>query len=495
MGEDVGQGGLAPGPRGLEALRWLRALRKDPVTGLQALSRRYGDVARIPLPRNRHAHSLVLVSHPDGVRHVLQENHTGYRKADTYDLLALLLGDGLLTSEGEQWRRHRRLAQPAFHRRAVESFADMMREETEALTERWERRPPGTAVDVAEEMRELTLLIVGRALFSRELAGLVAPIGRALDATLTYARGRFRSLLGPYVQPPSPSLWRVKRAGADLDREIFAMIAERRRSLATRAEGGARDDDGRDLLDALILAGDEPAGAESGDPDGDPQGAPSHDRDAALTDDEIRDEVVTFLMAGHETTAHALAWAWHALARNAHVRERLEEELDRELGGKPARLEDLDRLPYTAAVIDETLRLYPPVWVVERTPLVDDEIAGYHVPVGSVVMVSEMVTHRHAAIWDSPLAFWPERFLHRDPPHRFAYFPFGAGPRQCIGAAFALLEARLILATMAQRFRIEAIPGFPVVPEPVITLRPAHGIRMVPRMRHSGSAERGSAPR
>lgn len=435
-----------PGPSGFEALRWLRSLRRDPLQTYAALVRAYGDVVRLPLPGR---YDLITVAHPDHIKHILQSHHTAYAKARTYEVLSWVLGDGLLTAEGEHWRRHRRLAQPAFHRRSVEGLADMMVEEATAAVARWK---DGEEIDVAAEMRDLTLTIVGRALVSRDLSGESDRVGGALDVALQYAVDRFRSPLGPFVQPPTPARARFRGAVADLDDLVRGIIRER----------AAAEEPGDDLLGMLMAARDEDTGE-------------------GLTEDELRDEVLTLILAGHETTAHALAWTLWLLDQHRPAARRLRDEVEHVLGTRTAAAADLADLTYTEAVIDEGMRLYPPAWVVDREPVEPDEIGGYAVSPGDVIMCSLWMAHRHPHVWDHPLAFDPDRFLDEraEARPRLAHAPFGAGPRQCIGAAFAMTEAQLVLATIVRDVELSTVPGFPVEPQTGITLRPRHGIRMV----------------
>lgn len=435
-----------PGPTGLDALRWMQATRRDILETLPAAVRAYGDVVRLPFPGRL---GLVVAAAPDHVQHILQASHTNYRKAPSYEVLRWVLGDGLVTAEGEHWRRHRRIIQPAFHHDAVEDLGAMMVEEAGRTVGSWK---DGQEIDVAEEMRTLTLRIVGRALLSKDLADLTDRIGAAVDEVLSYARTRFSSLLGPFVQPPTVQRARFRRAVADLDDLVRTIIRER----------SAADDPGDDLLGMLMRARDEETG----------QG---------LTEDELRDEILTLVLAGHETTAHALAWTIWLLDRHQPAARRLVHEVDEVVGDREVTTDDLGRLTWTEAVLDEGMRLYPPVWVVDRTPIEQDEIGGYEVTPDDIVMASQWVTHRHPGVWDHPLAYDPERFLDRraEGRHRFAHFPFGGGPRLCVGASFAMVEARLLLATVAQEVDLATVPGFPVVPVTGVTLRPLHGIRMV----------------
>lgn len=394
-----------------------------------------------------------LISDPDAIQHVLQRNHKNYVKAESSEALRLVLGDGLLTSEGEPWRRHRKLAQPAFHADRLDTFVRVMARATGDLFGRWdEAAATGAELDVHGEMTRLTFRIVGEALFSSDLHAVAGEVSGALESALAYFDRYFKLLvLAPrWLRPPLHLLPGIRRIKATLDRVVFNMIEERRRT------GERRDD----LLTMLMDARDD-----AGQP---------------MTDRQIRDEVVTVIAAGHETTAVALSWALILLGDHGDAEQRVASEGTKILSDREPALRVVDELAYTARVVDEALRLYPPSWAFGREAVSDDEIAGYAVPAGSMVLICPYVLHRHPGHWTDPDRFEPERFAAAtaEGRHRFAYLPFGGGPRICIGSRFALLEARLVLATLLSRYRLTRSDPAPVVAKPSVTLRPRGGLRM-----------------
>jgi cytochrome P450 len=438
----------APGPRGHFLLGMLPAIRKDPLQMLQQAAAEFGDVVRMRFG----AVTAHMISHPDGVQRVLVENSRNYGK-QTRGFLKLreILGDGLLTAEGETWRRHRRMAQPAFHRQRLASFGDTMAREAERTAERWkEMGARGEVVDVAQEMARLTLQIIGRTMLTRDVALEADRVGSALTYLLHAANRRTSRVIDLPQGIPTPGNRRFAAALRALDGVVNQIIAERR-GAAQRPE---------DLLTLLLETRDE----ETGEP---------------MTDRELRDEAMTIFLAGHETTANALTWSFYLLSRNPSLGRTLRDELERELRGNPS-LADLPRLKLTRAVIEEALRLYPPAWLISRSVTEDDEIGGFHIPARSIVFVCPFIVHRDARVWENPEGFDPDRFQPERAASipRGAYFPFGAGPRQCIGASFASMEAQLVLATLWRRFRLDLVPGRPIEPEPSITLRPRHGMPM-----------------
>jgi cytochrome P450 len=438
----------APGPRYYTPFEFFVGARRDPVGFLYDAAREFGDVVRFQ------AWPLLgyLVVRPEHVRHVLQENNRNYRKGKLIAKAKVLIGEGLFTSEGDFWLRQRRLAQPAFHRERIEGFAAAITESTASMLEAW-RTPARTGwpIDVLQEMSALTLRVVGRVLFSIDLAGEAAGVGRALLVALEHLNHLATRLcpLPPFV--PTPRNVRFLMARRRLDRVVLGII-ERRRRQETAVP---------DLLSMLLAARD----ADTGE---------------GMSDRQLRDEVMTFVLAGHETTAVALAWVWYLLARHPEIEERLRAEVRDVLGDRQATVADLRALALTRRVVEETMRLYPPVPVIARQAIGPDEIDGYTVPAGSVVMMSPYVTHRDPRFWDEPDRFDPDRFApHRSANRpRFAYLPFGGGPRICIGNELALMEAQLILATVLQRFRLQLVPGHLVEPELRVTLRPRRGVPM-----------------
>ncbi|HEX5727017.1 MAG TPA: cytochrome P450 [Longimicrobiaceae bacterium] len=439
-----------PGPRrGFPPFAQLLAFRRDPLGFLLRLHRGYGDVVHFRFGGRR----LYLLGHPDHVRDVLVTHHRNFIKSLALQRARVLLGQGLLTSEGEHHLRQRRLAQPAFHRERIAAAGHTMVEYAARTAGRWRA---GHELDATREMNRLTLAIAGKTLFGADVEGEADEIGGAM----TDALGLFNRLtnpLGPLLDRlPVPGTIRFRRARERLDATIYRMIGERRRS----------GEDRGDLLSMLLHARDE---------EGDGGG---------MTDAQLRDEALTLFLAGHETTANALAWTWHLLALHPEAEARLHRELDGALPGRDPGPDDLPALRFTRAVLAEAMRLYPPAWTMGREPLQDFAVGGYRVRAGTVVMLSPWVLHRDARFFPEPAAFRPERWtpeMEESLP-RLAYFPFGAGPRKCIGEAFAWMEGVLVLATLARRWRLRHAPGARVAPEPLITLRP-RGLRMVPAAR------------
>jgi cytochrome P450 len=443
---------LPPGPRGEPLLGNLRALRKDPLTFFPAQVREYGDVVRIRVGPMY----VTLLAHPDLVRHVLQDNARNYNKQTRgFAVIRELLGQGLLTSEGDFWLRQRRLAQPAFHRQRLAGFASTMVDATEDLARALEPRiASGQPFDVAEDLTHLTLRIAGLTLFGTEVGGESRAVGDALGRVQTFANARLTQLIPLPRALPLPSHRRFEKDAGTLDRVVRTIVERRRR------EGGEH----HDLLQMLMDARDEDTGER-------------------MSDTQLRDEVMTLLLAGHETTASALAWTVMLLSQNPDVRRNLEAELSRELSGRTPTVEDVPKLALTRRVVDESLRLYPPAWIFSRAAIQDDVVGGFRVPKGSYVLIVPWVLHRHPKLWDTPDAFDPDRFLperERERP-RFTFFPFGGGPRQCIGNQFALMELVLVLATLLQRVRLDLAPGHPLTPAPAITLRPRPGVWVTAR--------------
>lgn len=438
-----------PGPENSGLLGDLPVFRRDPLAYLLDVSARYGDVVRIPMgPR-----SIVLVAHPDGVRRVLQENAKNYTKQTRgFDVVRELLGQGLLTSENPLWLRQRRLIQPAFHRQRLAGFGQTMVSESRRLAGEWSQAARyGQTIDAAADMMRLTLRIAGLTLFNIDVSGEAREFGHALKVVLRYANARISNPLQLPRFVPTQENREATRAAETLDRVVREIIDTRRR------QGGPDDD----LLAMLMQATDEDTGER-------------------MNDTQLRDEVMTLLLAGHETTANALAWTWMLLSRFPDVRRRLVAEVDAVVGVRDPAFDDLPSLVYTRMVIDESMRLFPPAWIFSRAPAQADEILGHTVAAGTFVFVSPWVTHRRPDLWENPEGFDPERFrperVAKMP--RYAYFPFGGGPRQCIGNNFALAEMVLVLAVLARRFRLDLLPGARIEPEPTITLRPRDGVPM-----------------
>ena len=417
--------------------------RPDPLAVFTGWAREFGDIFYY---RAGWIHVYFLNS-PELIESVLVTNQQNFRKDRVIQNSRWFLGQGLLTSEGGEWLRQRRLSQPAFHRERLALYARIINGCAEEMLDSWK---DGENRDVHQEMMQLTLRVVAKVLFSVDVKNESKEVAAALNLLMKHSSGA-RMLLPPWVRYlPLPFLIRVRRAVRQLDEVVYRIIRERRRS----------ENDNGDLLSMLMSARDE---------DG-----------SRMTDRQLRDEVMTFLLAGHETTALSLSWAWYLLSENPEAENKLHHELARVLDGKNPSFEDLPRLCYTEAVVKESVRLYPPAWSLARTAAEDFEIGGYLVPAGSNVVMSQWIMHRDPRFFPSPEQFDPGRWFeeHTQRLPRFAYFPFGGGPRYCVGASFAMMEATLLLAAIAQRFRLRMVPGHNVVPLPSITLRPKYGIKM-----------------
>ncbi len=440
---------LPPGPRrALPAspLFGFLAFRRDPLAFLSSLARDYGDIVHF---RMGPQHTYML-NHPDLVREVLVTHQDAFMKGRALQRSKRLLGEGLLTSEGAHHRRQRRLVQPAFHRQRIEAYGEVMIAYAARTAAQWH---DGQTLDVAHEMMRLTLAIVAKTLFDADVEADTEDVGAAFTEIMSL----FQMLMLPYSEYleklPLPATRRFERARARLDAVIYRIIEARRR------EGR----DHGDLLSMLISAQD------------------SEGDGGSMSDEQLRDELMTIFLAGHETTANALAWVWYLLATHPEVERKLHAEIDEVLGDRPApAVSDYPRLRYTEMVVTETMRLYPPAWVVGRLALRDVPVREYVVPRGALVLVSQYVLHRDARFFPAPARFDPERFAPaaRETRPVYAYFPFGAGARRCIGEGFAWMEAVLLVATIARRFRLALVPGQNVMPHPRITLRPKAGIQM-----------------
>lgn len=393
---------------------------------------------------------VLIAHHPDAIRHVLLDNAGNYaRDRIGRRLLEPGLGKALLTLEGEAWRRHRRIMAPAFLPRRIDAFVPVIADVTRDLVREWDALPDGTEIDVSAAMTRLTLRIIARIMFSTEADGDAKTVGEAVTAYMELARPAIADLLGlPAWMAPRRRSAQATLAG--MDRVIRAIIERRRRAPA------AHDD----LLALLLAARDEDGGG-------------------GLGDGELRDEVATVFSAGHETTANALSWAWYLLALAPDEADRLAAEASA-VGGDPADAAALTRLPRTRMVFDETLRLYPAAHTIARAALGDDEIMGVRLRAGTEIIMSPWVMHRHRAFWPDPDRFDPENFSSAASAARprFLYFPFGGGPRICIGAHLAITEALIILAMLTSRFRLHLVEDQCIDPVGLITLRPRHGIRM-----------------
>jgi cytochrome P450 len=434
-----------PGPKGLPILGLALDVRNNALGTLQLLAREYGDIVSMPVLRmNR-----ILLNRPEYVQQLLILDHAKLHKsALTKLVVGPVLGQGLLISEGDFWRRQRRLAQPAFHRSRTNEYSPVM---VECALERMKHWRAGETRNIAEEMMKLTLEVAVRTLFGTSLAGDSEAIGKAMTFLMRHYLRRARSPWRVPASWPTSANRRARREVEYMDSLIYRIIADRKKDTRPR----------NDLLSLLMGA--------------------MHDDGSQMTERQVRDESMTLFVAGHETTALTLSWTWYLLGQNPAAEARLHEELRAVLAGRPAEVSDLEKLPYLNAVVHESLRLYPPAFIMARMNVETVSVGGYEIPPRSTLLASQWVMHRDARFYEQPEQFMPERWLDglesRLPPG--AYFPFGDGPRRCIGQGFAQLETALVIAAIAQKFRFRLKQGFPVVPEPLVTLRPKYGIEMI----------------
>ena len=436
---------LPPGPPGHVLVGSLPEFRRDVLGFISACARQYGDVVPVRLPRRR----IVLLSHPDLIEDVLTAHARRTTKTALLNMLRPILGEGLLLSEGDTWLRQRRLIQPAFHRQRIAAYGEVMAGYAERAMQGWK---DGETRDVHADMMAVTQAIVAKTLFDADVSDDAWDVGQALHVlTEDFSRRRTRLFELPgWI--PTPARRRNRAAIARLDRIVYDIIAARRRS----------GEDRGDLLSILLAARDADDGAR-------------------MTDQQVRDEIMTLFLAGHETTAVSLSWTWYLLAQHPEVETPLVEEIRRVLGGRLPTVADLPRLRYTEMVVTESMRLYPPAFMITRRVVEPFEVGGHRMAPETTLVMSQWVVQRDPRWFEAPEAFRPERWeddLAKRLP-RYAYFPFGGGPRLCIGNAFATMEATLLLATIAQRFRFVLAPRVLVTPLLSVTLRPAHGIPMI----------------
>ncbi|HEV8304199.1 MAG TPA: cytochrome P450 [Gemmatimonadales bacterium] len=448
-----------PGPKGHLLAGTFAAWRPDPLRYMEQLVGLHGPAVRFHYVLGRYGY---LFAHPDHYRRILLDNYRNYTKRHPiYDVLRVALGDGLVTLDGARWVTHRRLIQPAFHRSAVRSAADLIVQRTQSMLAAWDRdaRAGGTghvrAVD--RDMMALTLGVVGEALFGLSMDTHISAIDADFSAfsrdLMAIATNPLALYFGVRLRL-TPSARRLHAAAGRLRQVVGQIVAARR-------EGPERET--HDLL-GLLLAARE---AET---------------DRRLTDVEVRDEVMTIMLAGHETSATALTWTLYLLGTHREAEGAVHDELERVLGGAPPSVEALPRLPLTRAVAEEAMRLYPPIYAFDRRAVGPDTVGGYDLPAGASVSLCPYVTHRLPEFWERPDEFRPERFV-EGRPHEFTYLPFAAGPRGCIGEGFAMTEIVLVLAAVLQRYRLRPAPGLVVEPTPLITLRPRYGLTMVAEAR------------
>ena len=432
-----------PGPRPGFIGGHLLAFNRDPLNFLARCAREYGDFVELRFA----GFPVFLVNHPDLIEEILIRRNRQFMKGRGLARTRDLLGNGLLTSEGEFWRRQRRLAQPAFHQQRIAGYGEIMVRQTERMLTGWKS---GQAIDAHQAMMDLTMAIVAEALFSYDVRGSANVVSRSMDILLKDFSARNRMFFIPEWLP-TPGKKRAARAIHDLDEVVYGIIAQRRSNPGSYT----------DLLATLLEARDETG--------------------AGMTDQQLRDEVMTLFLAGHETTANALSWAWMLLSQNPETEKKLHREVDAVLGGRPPTVEDIRRLPYAEHVVTESMRLYPPAWIIGRQAIEAVPVGGATLPEGAGVLLCQWVMHRHPRYYPDPDAFNPDRWddeaVRRNPP--FTYFPFGGGPRLCIGKPFAIQEAIIVLAMVAQRFCLALVPGQTIVPQPSITLRPRPGVKVI----------------
>lgn len=437
-----------PGPRGYPVIGVFLAARRDPLGFFLESMRRHGDVVCMRFGSRR----AYLLSHPEDVRHVLEDDQNIYAKAPTAERVRLLFGDSLTTLDGERWQRRRCLVRPAFRPRSLVRALPIVTEATAQMLDRWASiAERGETVDVSREMTDLTKAIIVKLVFGDVGAAQVRAVGEALESSFQHVNRRVWSPLGA-LDFPTPGQRRLEAALRTIDTFVCAAVAR------------ARDDapPAGSLLAALLDAHDAQRGER-------------------LRDADLCRELKAILFAGHTTTASALAWTLYAVSTHAAAGASVRAEVREALDGRAPGADDLPSLVRTRRVIDEVLRLYPPTWVTARTPLQDDHIRGYRIATGSIVLLSPFVTHRHPAFWPEPDRFDPDRFAPDARRAPFAYFPFGGGPRSCIGAWLASVEMQLVVGMIAQRFELTLVPGSRVAVEPGVTLRPQPGVPMVLR--------------
>jgi cytochrome P450 len=433
-----------PGPSSLFP-RLVYRPGRNPLEFFSGLVKKYGPLVHL-VAGTEH---LYVVIEPRHVRDVLVTSQRKFKKGRGVEAIKPMLGDGLLTSEGQTHLRQRRLTQPAFHRERIAAYASVMTDCAARATAGWS---DGARIDASEEMTRLTLAVVGKTLFGADVEPLAREVGQALSAVMRSFWIRMLPFADAIERLPIPQMRRAKAARATLDRIVYEIIAGRRRSTADRG----------DLLSMLLLAQDE---------ENDGRG---------MTDQQVRDEVMTIFLAGHETTANALAWTWYLVSQSPDVEARLHQEVDRVLEGRTPTVADIPALAFVEHVVTESMRLYPPAYIVGRRALESHRLDEYEIPARALVVLSPYLTQRQAAYFPDPERFAPDRWTpaFKAALPQFAYFPFGGGARRCIGESFASMELVLVVSAIAQQWRLRLVPGYVPVQQPAVTLRLKHGLPM-----------------
>lgn len=436
---------LPPGPRGLPFLGSLIDYFSDMLGFLKRVSDEYGDIVYYKLGSRK----MYLLNNPDYIKDVLVTHNRKFEKSRALKRTKIILGEGLLTNEGEPHLKQRRTIQPVFHHKRIKSYGDVMAQYASRVGEDWQN---GSVLNIHKEMMKLTLFIVSKTIFDSDMESDSDEIGECLTDLVTL----FPQMIFPYSEYldnlPLPANQRFQKAKAKLDSIIYKLIEER------RANPGQKSD----LLSMLLEAQDEEGGE-------------------GMTDVQVRDEALTLFLAGQESTANSLVWTWYLLSTHPEVEKKVHEEVDSVLNGRLPTLDDLGKLSYTQNVFKEALRLYPPAWAVARQVKEDYEVGGYVIPAGADIFMSQYVVHRDPRIYREPDSFIPERWDNeetKDLP-RFAYFPFGGGTRRCIGEPFAWMEGVILIATIASMWKMRLVPHQKIVPQALITIRPKNGMNMI----------------
>ncbi|WP_017317765.1 cytochrome P450 [Mastigocladopsis repens] len=445
-----------PGPRGLPIVGCFPQMARNPLQFLIEVTRQYGDVVHLGAIGSQ---QLYLLTNPDDLKYIFVDNNKNYTKGTNFkgQEVAITFGNGLVHSEGELARRQRRLMQPAFHRERIGLLITDMTKIIAQMLERWRGIEENTPLDIPEQMLDLTQKIVIKALLGVEGSRETTEIIQAWNTVFVYNSERTWALIKMPVNLPTPKNLRFKQAIRTVETNIYRIIRERKQS----------GSDVDDMLAMMLNARDELG--------------------ETMSEQQLRDEMVTMFAAGFETSGTSLSWIWYLLSQHPKVEQKLHEELDTVLGGRTPTFEDLPNLKYTKMIVEEGMRVYPVAWLNSRSNIDDDEIAGYHIPSRSLLMLCPYITHRHPSFWENPEEFEPEHFSPERSANRprYAYFPFGGGRRQCLGDIFALTEIQLVVAMVAQHFRLKLVPGHPVELKPLLTLQARYGLSMTLERRSS----------